>query len=77
MLGTMEHMNHEKIELAIGSSGTIINLAEIARKIFKKVARKEILYLNRATYQRLSPYYVHFRLMGEERFPASTLIGRT
>ena len=45
MLRTMERMNREKIELAIGSSGTIINLAEIARKIFKKGGSKRDLVL--------------------------------
>jgi len=45
MLMTMERMNREKIELAIGSSGTIVNLAEIARKIFKKGGSKRDLVL--------------------------------
>lgn len=47
VLRTIERMNRDEIELAIGSSGTIINLAEIAGKMYKKGARKEILYLNR------------------------------
>jgi len=45
LLMTMGRMNHEKIELAIGSSGTIINLAEITRKIFKKGGSKRDLVL--------------------------------
>jgi len=44
----MERMNREKIELAIGSSGTIINLAEIARKIFKKGGSKRDLVLEQS-----------------------------
>jgi len=45
MLMTMERMNREKIKLAIGSSGTIVNLAEISRKIFKKGGSKRDLVL--------------------------------
>jgi exopolyphosphatase/guanosine-5'-triphosphate,3'-diphosphate pyrophosphatase len=48
MLSTMERMNREKIELAIGSSGTIINLAAIARKIFKKGGSKRDLVLEQS-----------------------------
>ncbi|MEA1905350.1 MAG: Ppx/GppA phosphatase family protein, partial [Euryarchaeota archaeon] len=48
MLGAMEHRDREKIELAIGSSGTIINLAEIARKIFKKGGSKRDLVLEQS-----------------------------
>jgi len=48
MQRTMERMNHEKIELAIGSSGTIINLAEITRKIFKKGGSKRDLVLKQS-----------------------------
>jgi len=48
MRKTMERMNHEKIELAIGSSGTIINLAEIARKIFKKGGSKRDIVLEQS-----------------------------
>ena len=47
MLRTIERMNKENIELAIGSSGTIINLAEIARKMFKKGGAKRDLVLER------------------------------
>jgi len=48
MQKTMERMNHEKIELAIGSSGTVVNLAEIARKIFKKGGSKRDLVLEQS-----------------------------
>jgi exopolyphosphatase/guanosine-5'-triphosphate,3'-diphosphate pyrophosphatase len=48
MRRTMERMNREKIKLAIGSSGTIINLAEIARKIFKKGGSKRDLVLKQS-----------------------------
>ncbi len=48
MQRTMERMNREKIELAVGSSGTIINLAEIARKIFKKGGSKRDLVLEQS-----------------------------
>ncbi|RZN37393.1 MAG: Ppx/GppA family phosphatase [Methanosarcinales archaeon] len=44
----MEHMNHEEIELAIGSSGTIINLAEVARKIFKNGGSKKDIVLKQS-----------------------------
>lgn len=47
MLRTTERMNKENIELAIGSSGTIINLAEIARKMYKKGCSKRDLVLER------------------------------
>ncbi|MEA1909368.1 MAG: Ppx/GppA phosphatase family protein [Euryarchaeota archaeon] len=46
--GAMGCMNCEKIELAIGSSGTITNLAEIARKIFKKGGSKRDLILEQS-----------------------------
>ena len=45
MLRTIERMKRDEIELAIGSSGTIINLAEIARKMYKKGCSKRDLVL--------------------------------
>ncbi|RZB29083.1 MAG: exopolyphosphatase / guanosine-5'-triphosphate,3'-diphosphate pyrophosphatase [Candidatus Argoarchaeum ethanivorans] len=69
MLRTIEHMNRDKIELAIGSSGTIINLAEIARKMFKKGGSKKELVLEQSDLKAVSSMLCSLPLAERKEVP--------
>ncbi|CAD6494664.1 MAG: Guanosine-5'-triphosphate,3'-diphosphate pyrophosphatase [Candidatus Argoarchaeum ethanivorans] len=69
MLRTIEHINRDKIELAIGSSGTIINLAEIARKMFKKGGSKKELVLEQSNLNAVSSMLCFLPLAERKEVP--------
>ncbi len=69
MQKTMGRMNCEKIELAIGSSGTVVNLAEIARKIFKKGGSKRDLVLEQSDLKEVIPLLCSLPLDERKKVP--------
>jgi exopolyphosphatase/guanosine-5'-triphosphate,3'-diphosphate pyrophosphatase len=56
--------------LAWGSSGTIINLAEIANKLFKKNGKGGVLILSRKTLKKLAPILCSLSLEERKKIPA-------
>jgi exopolyphosphatase/guanosine-5'-triphosphate,3'-diphosphate pyrophosphatase len=58
------------VKLAWGSSGTIINLAEIANKLFKKNGNGENLSLSRKSLKKLAPILCSLSLEERRKLPA-------